>query len=122
MSGRLESMAPGYLKGFVQGFDTQRVGTIQLSYSVIEGLSGSPVMTYHNGVKVVGMCYGSESQRVLAAEVVEVKDGEQHFRETVNRIVESGLAHHSGSLAAFLGDSGVEAAVTADSFETDTLD
>jgi SAM-dependent methyltransferase len=36
------------------------------------------VLTDHNGPKVVGICRGSESQRVLAQEVIETRDGTSH--------------------------------------------
>lgn len=64
-----------------------------LPFPVIEGLSGSPVTTFHNGTKVVGVCFGSESQRVLASEILEFKEGNREVRETINRVVEFGLAY-----------------------------
>ena len=41
---------------------------MSLSYAVIEGLSGSPVLTYHNGPKLVGMCWGNLQSRIVASE------------------------------------------------------
>jgi hypothetical protein len=71
-------------------------------YTVIEGLSGAPVLTDLNGPKVVGICRGSESQRVLAQEVIETRDGTSHYRETLHRIVEFGVAYDYSSLGSFL--------------------
>ncbi|MCB1123334.1 MAG: trypsin-like peptidase domain-containing protein, partial [Verrucomicrobiae bacterium] len=47
----------GYFKGNIVNFleNPQDPDSISLSYAVIEGLSGSPVLTYCNGVKVVGL-------------------------------------------------------------------
>jgi len=49
---------------------------VRLPYAVIEGCSGAPLLTYHNGTKVAGMAFGSESQRILAYEIADVVDGE----------------------------------------------
>jgi hypothetical protein len=78
-----------------------------LPYPVIEGLSGAPVITDHNGPKVVGMCRGSESQRILAQEVIDAQDGTSHYRETLQRIVEFGVAYESSALGTFLTSSSV---------------
>lgn len=80
---------------------------LRLPYAVIEGFSGSPVMTYHNGTKAIGVAFGGESQRVQAYEVVDVRDGESHYRETVHRIVEYGLAYHASVVIGFLLSLGV---------------
>jgi Trypsin-like peptidase domain len=84
-----------------------------LPYAIIEGLSGAPVLIYENGAKVVGMCRGSESQRVLAQEVIETRDGSSHYRETLHRIVEFGIAYDSSVLGSFLtGVTGLEASAS----------
>jgi hypothetical protein len=101
-SGRVENVADGLFKGNVVSFRTPRYAIATLSYPVIEGMSGSAVLTYHNGVKLVGICFGSESQRILASEIVDMKDGEREYRETINRIVEFGLAYRSEVIADFV--------------------
>jgi hypothetical protein len=117
-SGRVENMADGYFKGNVVSFRTGRYTTATLSYPAIEGLSGSPVLKYHNGVKAVGICFGSESQRVLASEIVEFREGEREYRETVNRIVEFGLAYRSEVITNFLRTEVPDATlmITADGY------
>lgn len=90
-----------------------------LPYAVIEGLSGAPVLTYRNGTKVVGMCRGSESQRVLAQEVIETRDETLHYRETLHRIVEFGVAYHASSLTSFLTGASVLDASASSYVETD---
>lgn len=122
-SGRIENIADGYFKGNVVSFRTERHVTATLSYPVIEGLSGSPVLMYHNGTKLVGVCFGSESQRVLASEIVELKEGEREYRETVNRIVEFGLAYRSEVVEAFMAEEAPDAnlVVTSGSFDQDEL-
>jgi hypothetical protein len=77
-----------------------------LPFPVIEGLSGSPVLTYHNGVKVVGVCFASEAHRVQAYEVTEVKEGNIKRREELRRIVEFGLAYPPRLLIDWLQDAG----------------
>jgi hypothetical protein len=82
--------------------------SISLSYAVIEGLSGSPVLTYHNGPKLVGMCWGNIQTRIVAREVMEFEDEKEKFRETINRIVELGQAHHAEGLIKFLQEIDVD--------------
>jgi hypothetical protein len=113
-AGRWSSESDGYFKGNVVTFRSLRYITMTLSYPVIEGLSGSPVTTAHNGRKLVGVCFGSESQRVLAAEVVDVQEGDQRYRETVNRIVELGLAYRSEVVEGFLTELGITNHVVTD--------
>ena len=101
----------GYLKGNVVNFasspKTYGSAAMSLSYAVVEGLSGSPVLTYHNGPKVVGMCYGNIQSRVVASEVIEYKDEMIEFKETISRIVEFGRAHHAAYIVEFLKSAGV---------------
>lgn len=122
-SGRIENVADGYFKGNVVSFQTDLHVTATLSYPVIEGLSGSPVLMYHNGIKLVGVCFGSESQRVLASEIVEFKESQREYRETVNRIVEFGLAYRSEVVEAFMAAEAPDATlvVTSGSFDQDEL-
>lgn len=96
----------GYFKGNIVNF-TPSVGTLEptgfsLSYAVIEGLSGSPVLTYHHGPKVVGLCHGNIQSRIIASETVDYQDKQFQSRETVNRILELGQAHHATVLIKFL--------------------
>ena len=55
----------GYFKGNIVNFSASRVTpgatALSLSYPVVEGLSGSPVLTYHNGPKVVGCATATSS-------------------------------------------------------------
>jgi hypothetical protein len=86
---------------------------------VIEGLSGAPVLTDSNGRKVVGICRGSESQRVLAQEVIETREGTSRYVETLNRIVEFGIAYDFGSLSSFLQGASVLEASAGGYVQTD---
>ena len=96
----------GYFKGnvvnFLESKKTPGSVAMSLSYAVIEGLSGSPVLTYHNGPKLVGMCSGNHQSRIVAHEVMEFEDEREKFRETINRIVELGEAHRADALIKFL--------------------
>jgi hypothetical protein len=114
-SGRVDALYDGYFAGNVVRFYTDNYSRAVLSFPVIEGLSGSPVMLYHNGTKATGICYGSEQQRVLAAEIVDSQDGDAHYRETVNRVVEFGLALRSEVIMSFAAEiPDCEPVVTAD--------
>ena len=87
---------------------TRSSAELVLPYAMVEGMSGSPVLLDRNEVCVVGMGHGSQSRRVLAAEVVEYEDDKLRLRETVNRIVEFGLAWHGAVLRRFLDEVGVD--------------
>ena len=109
----------GYLKGNIVNVSQPPheggVQRISLSYAVIQGMSGAPVLTYHNGVKVVGLYYGNVQSRVVAAEILEHDADGTTFRERVERIVEFGRAYPSPVLAAALEVSPAKGwAITAD--------
>lgn len=107
----------GYFKGNIVNAPTPPERShlqLTLSYPVIEGLSGSPVLTYHNGPKVVGVAFGSVSTRVLASEIVDYSDAGGHVSETVNRIVEFGLAYQPGALLPYLRELGVAFTVSSE--------
>ena len=100
----------GYFKGNVVNLTQHKgrdsVGGMSLSYPVVEGLSGSPVRTYHNGPKVVGVCHGSLQSRIAPREVLEYQDERVTLKETVSRIVELGQAYHANILVEFLEETG----------------
>lgn len=68
----------------------------------------------------LGFCIGSESQRVLAYEVVD-SDGDKQIRETVNRIVEFGLGYRSEVIEDLCSKMGVVPAVVTDQAHDDEL-
>ena len=86
----------GYFKGNIVNVSQppleDGIQRISLSYAVIQGMSGTPVLTYHNGVKVVGLCYGNVQSRVVAAETLEHEADGKTIRERIERIVEFGRA------------------------------
>ena len=111
-AGNSTSLNQGYFKGNIVNFSsspkTPGSEAISLSYAVVEGLSGSPVLTYHNGPKVVGVCYGNVQSRVVVSEVLEFRDKRMEIKETVNRIVEFGRAHHNAAIVRYLQQNGVK--------------
>lgn len=111
-AGNSTSLNQGYFKGNIVNFSsspkTPGSAAISLSYAVVEGLSGSPVLTYHNGPKVVGVCYGNVQSRVLASEVLEYRDKTVEYKETINRIVEFGRAHHNAAIVPYLQQNSVK--------------
>jgi len=108
--GNPAEVEQGYFSGRVVNFtktdELPPVWSLTLPYPLIEGMSGSPILTYHNGPKVVGLGYGNRSARILASEVLEFEEGGVTLRETVNRIVEFGLAYHCAELVGFLAEVG----------------
>lgn len=100
----------GYFGGRIVSFtrihDPRHAG-LTLPFAVLEGMSGSPILTYHGGVKVVGLAAGNRQSRVLVSETVDVTDGNQRFRETINRVVEHGIGYHARAIIAFLSEVGV---------------
>jgi hypothetical protein len=106
---------PGYFGGKVVNFSKHRDhNCITLPYPILEGMSGSPVLTYHDGPKVVGIGIGNRSSRILASEIFEFKDAATHYKETVNRIVEYGMAHHTATIDSFLRSAGISGYVVTD--------
>ena len=107
----------GYFKGNIVNCSGSRVTpgsmALSLSYPIVEGLSGSPVLTYHNGPKVVGMCYGNVQSRVTAREIIEYKDQGTEYKETVARIVEFGRAHHAAGIIRFLKEACIKGFVVS---------
>lgn len=95
---------------------------ISLPFAIIEGMSGSPILTYHNGVKVVGMAIGSKSARVVASEAIEYQDEKLQYKETINRIIEFGVAYHVDTLINTFEELGISGAkVTSDSVSIPNL-
>jgi hypothetical protein len=93
----------GYFGGKVVNISgNAQTASLTLPFPVLEGMSGSPVLIYHNGVKVVGLATGNRSSRILASETVAYDDKDTSYRETVNRIVEFGTAHHVVAITSFL--------------------
>ena len=96
----------GHFKGniinFGQADGASEFTLMSLSYAVIEGLSGSPVLTYYNGPKVVGLCHSSVQSRIAAREIVEYQDERRIIQETITRIVELGQAYHANVMIEFL--------------------
>lgn len=116
-SGHVAHMERGYFAGKVvgvrfKGMHFARGQTLVLPYAVLEGLSGSPVLTYSNGVKLLGICHGSETQRVLAQEIVERHDDQDRLLETVHRVVEFGLAYATSEIVRFVTRHTQEVVVT----------
>lgn len=118
IGGSVNSVEQGYFAGKIVNFFRHErsieEASLTLPFAVLEGMSGSPVLTYHNGPKVVGIAIGNRSSRILASEVIEYKDERTEFRETVNRIVEFGVAYHCGAIVQFLAQAGASGYLVAD--------
>jgi trypsin-like peptidase len=119
IGGAASTVESGYFAGKIVNFFDHDVAPdkakVTLPFPVLEGMSGSPVLTYHNGPKLVGIAIGNRNSRILASEVIEYKDERVELRETVNRIVEYGVAYHCSAVVQFLVRIGVQGWVASDS-------
>lgn len=119
IGGGVEDVEQGYFAGRIVSFFRHEQGVSQASltlpFPILEGMSGSPVLTYHNGPKLVGVAIGNRASRILASEVMQYKDETMEFKETVNRIVEFGVAYHCAAVIQFLAQAGVAGYVVSDS-------
>lgn len=117
IGGTVGDVEQGYFSGSIINFFRHEQGPTQASfmlpYPVLEGMSGSPVLTYHNGPKLVGLAIGNRSSRILASEIFEYRDDKTEFKETVNRIVEFGVAYHPAAVVQFLARAGVQGFVVS---------
>jgi trypsin-like peptidase len=113
-----ESLEQGYFAGRIVNFfnyeESDEQARMTLPFPVLEGMSGSPILTYHNGPKVVGIGIGNRQTRILASEVIEFREDNAEFREGINRIVDYGVAHHPTAIVKFLMRAGVHDIVVSD--------
>jgi Trypsin-like peptidase domain len=77
----------------------------KLSFPVLSGMSGSPLLTCHNGIKLIGICYSNEEGHILAHSISETEDDGRVLREEIHRIVEYGAAYQTEVLEAFLAEA-----------------
>jgi len=94
--------------------DDEKYRRLLLPYAVIEGMSGSPVLVNRHGRKVAGICIGSEQRRIVASETIHYRDAEEECKETINRIVEFGVAYHCSVLIDFLKSVGEQRAIISE--------
>jgi hypothetical protein len=101
MSGK--NLEQGFFSGtIVNIFREGSAYSIRLPFAVLEGMSGSPIATYHNGMKLIGIGYGNRASRILASEVLEYRDDKINYTEKIHRIVEFGIAYHAETIIEFL--------------------
>jgi hypothetical protein len=118
IGGDSNQIENGYFAGKIVNFfnaNNASTASLTLPFASIEGMSGSPVLTYHNGVKLIGMIIGNRSSRILASEVQSYQDDKVEFRETINRIIEFGIAYHPAAIVNFLAEVGLTGHVITDS-------
>jgi hypothetical protein len=117
IGGGLAEIERGYFSGKIVNIFESEANTksFMLPFPILEGMSGSPILTYHYGPKVVGLAYGNRSSRILASEIFEYKDTHKEFKETVHRIIEFGVAYHCASVIRFLIEVGITEHVISDS-------
>jgi hypothetical protein len=106
----------GYFAGRVINFfnheKSPKMACLTLPFPVPEGMSGCPILTYHNGPKLVGIGIGNRQSRILASETIEVEEGRTRFRESINRVVEYGVAYHTVAIQHFLAEASLPCCVS----------
>lgn len=117
-----DEVVDGYFKGNIVSFSfcdlVNRNQCSVLSFPIIEGLSGSPLLTFHNGVKVVGLNVGNLQHNIQQSNIIEYKNGKTHIQEVTSRIVEFGLSLHPSLIIDFLYNQGISNFLTtADEFQ-----
>ena len=104
---------PGYFGGtIVNPAVWKGHGIIRVSYPLLEGFSGTPVLTYHNGTKLVGIGFGNVQSRIVAAQTLDYKDETRTVSETINRITEFGQAYHTETIINFAEEASIAITVT----------
>ncbi len=95
------------MKGHVSRVDTNNqlhrsTEVIETSFPSLSGFSGSPIFCEHT-LDLVGMLFGNVESSI---EVFSFKDfsedGKEIIKESVNRIVELGLAHTTDAIVNYL--------------------
>lgn len=87
--------------------------SVVVDFSVLEGMSGSPLASADSpdlNRRIIGICCGNESHRIVAREVVSTEIDGTEVREQVQRLVEQGLALPIWIISEFLQEMGVEPA------------
>ena len=117
--GKFADVEQGYFSGRIVNFFSSEPSPISYSlmlpFPILEGMSGSPILTYHNGTKLVGIGYGNRSSRILVDhEILTYKDERREYKETIHRIVEFGIAYHCATIINFLSQIGVKGFVVSD--------
>lgn len=101
----------GYFKGHLVNFSPTSLASNSLSatisFPIIEGLSGSPLLTYHNGPKLVGLNLGNIQQRIQQSVVMEYTSPNKQFQEVTSRIIEHGISLHPSVIIDTLQNLGI---------------
>jgi len=118
IGGNVSQVEQGYFSGKIVNFfhheQSVNQASLTLPFPVLEGMSGSPVLTYHNGPKVVGIAIGNRNSRILASEIIEFDNERSKFKETINRIVEHGVAYHCAAINSFLVEAEINGFIMTD--------
>jgi hypothetical protein len=85
--------------------------SLVLNFPVLEGMSGSPLLSAESpdlSRRVIGICCGNESHRIIAREIVSTEIDGREVREQVQRLVEQGLGLPLWTIMDFLQEISVE--------------
>ncbi|MCE7556449.1 S1 family peptidase [Aliivibrio fischeri] len=102
------------MKGYVSrlGNEAEHIrskGVFETSYPSLSGFSGTAVFCQNgNELDLVGMLFQNVESTVEVFAFKEISEsGEVEFKESVNRIVEFGLAHTTDTIVRYLNESQV---------------
>lgn len=106
LDGRADNVNNGYFQGhiinIIGGDPLNPYPSLILPYPIIEGMSGSPVWFQCNGMKVAGICYGSQEQKIQKSTSTVVNDGQSQATIEEYRHLEFGLAYMTYQVIEFL--------------------
>ena len=114
MAGGLEQ---GYFGGKIVAFlnpENPSLCRLVLPFPILEGMSGSPILTYHNGPKLVGIAQGNQESRIQAHSILDYSDEKVAIREEIHRVVEFGIAYHCAAVQQFLLETSIHGFAVSD--------
>ena len=92
----------GYISRKIPNPFSPNQPSYELSFEVAKGMSGSPLLTFHNGTKVLGVLYGNGRTEYID-DYYEEQIEQDKKREIINkRILSCGLAHITLTLKELL--------------------
>ncbi|MCF7810080.1 serine protease [bacterium] len=111
----ISDLSRGFFSGTI--VNVRHVDGVQemvLPFPVLEGMSGSPVIHYYEGPKIAGICIGNKQQIIQVNEILEYRDTEKEYKETINRVVEFGISYPVNVIKLFLDEIGVNNYLVSD--------
>lgn len=106
--GKDINIVPRLFKGNIVGYGLgpkvpKSRSTVELSFPSLSGFSGSPLLNEHTD-ELIGMLFHNTESRIEVYSNSEIDEDGKITKESVNRIVELGLAHSIEDIIQFISD------------------